>query len=521
MKQSTLFGILFIFSIIITLAQTPIVKVEGGQISGIKNGDVHIFKGIPFAAPPIGELRWKAPQAILPWEDVKACKTYSAICPQAPYGKNSLYASAPMPQSEDCLYLNVWTDSFDEQAKKPVMFWIHGGALTRGSGATPHYDGTELVKKGVVVVTINYRLGAFGYMAHPELSAESKQGVSGNYGILDQIAALEWVQENISSFGGDPRNVTIFGESAGAWSVSTLVATPLAKGLFHKAIGESGASFNPTPHLKSKNGNLLSAEEMGMNFMKTCGANNLKELRDVSAEKIVELFFNPPPGPRLQARGNVDGWVLPDDIPDIFAQGKQNAVPTLLGTNADEGTAFVNPRSLPKEINAYKQHIKQRYGKGADAFFTAYPVNEPKDILTAQLHSVADFIFHLPVRTWARASATRHTPVYLYYFTRKPNIPNSAYFGAYHAAEIIYVFNNVIPLKTEAYEERDIELADQISNYWVNFATYGHPNGDGQPLWVPYDKENEYYMELGDELELKQHLLRKRLDVLAFILGGE
>src|SRR5215472_12051715 len=225
------------------------IKVDGGQISGTTTDGVHSFKGIPFAAPPVGSLRWKAPQPVVPWNGVRACDTFGPECPQAPYPQASMYYSPPAKQSEDCLYLNVWTTAKPGD-KLPVMVWIHGGALTRGSGAHAVYDGSALAKKGVVLVTINYRLGPLGYLAHPELSAESPQRSSGNYGVLDQIAALKWVQKNIAAFGGDPGLVTIFGESAGSWSVNTLVASPLARGLFHRAVGESGGQFGPGAYLK-------------------------------------------------------------------------------------------------------------------------------------------------------------------------------------------------------------------------------------------------------------------------------
>ena len=229
------------------------VRIESGQVSGQRVGDdggVRVYKGIPFAAPPVGKLRWQPPQPPAAWDGVRACNAFGSICPQAPYPPGSVYAQAPQPQSEDCLYLNLWTAAARPDEKRPVMVWIHGGALTRGSSSIPAYDGTALARKGVVLVTINYRLGPFGYFAHPALSKESPHGASGNYGVLDQIAALQWVKSNIAAFGGDPERVTIFGESAGSWSVCALLATPQAKGLFQRAIGESGGCFAPMPYLK-------------------------------------------------------------------------------------------------------------------------------------------------------------------------------------------------------------------------------------------------------------------------------
>ena len=233
------------FTVTVEATATEVVAVDGGDIAGTFENDVHVFRGIPFAAPPVGELRWRPPQTVVAWQGVRDCNEFGPACPQEPYPAASLYAREPEPMSEDCLYLNVWTSDLDDGAKRPVMVWIHGGALTRGSGSRPTYDGTALAQKGVVLVTINYRLNVFGYFAHPELIAESSHNASGNYGVLDQIAALAWVKRNIAAFGGDPDRVTIFGESAGSWSVNCLMATPLAADTFQRAIGQSGAAFGP------------------------------------------------------------------------------------------------------------------------------------------------------------------------------------------------------------------------------------------------------------------------------------
>jgi len=284
------------------LTANETVRVEGGLISGSVVDGVRSYKGIPFAAPPVGELRWKAPRPVGAWEGVRECDAFGPDCPQAPYSESSIYYSPPRKQSEDCLYLNVWTAAKAGE-KRPVMVWIHGGALTRGSGATRSYDGTALAKKGVVLVTINYRLGPLGYFAHPELSAESPHRSSGNYGVLDQIAALKWTQKNIAAFGGDPGRVTIFGESAGSWSVNALVASPLAKGLFQRAIGQSGGTFGPMTYLKEDRDGRQSAEKIGAAFAKAAGADSIKALRALPAERIVEVFNNDPGG-RLQTGRN-------------------------------------------------------------------------------------------------------------------------------------------------------------------------------------------------------------------------
>src|SRR4051812_39235676 len=309
----------------VAVAGSDTVTVDGGRLRGTSADGVRVFKGIPFAAAPIGARRWKEPEPVVAWSGVKNADTFGAQCMQEPYPEGSPYASASPPpaMSEDCLYLNVWTAA-KAGDKRPVMVWIHGGAWTRGSGSTPTYNGAALARKGVVVVTTNYRLGVLGFLAHPELTKESPNHASGNYAILDHIAALKWVQKNIAAFGGDPTRVTIFGESAGSWSVNVLHATPLAKGLFHRAIGESGGQFAGNP-------SLAQAERRGVALADAVGARTLAELRALPADQLlgVEAF---------RAIANVDGYVLPEDVRTIFGRKRHNDVPVLVGSNANEMT---------------------------------------------------------------------------------------------------------------------------------------------------------------------------------------
>jgi para-nitrobenzyl esterase len=488
------------------------VKVDGGVIVGTVADGVRSFKGIPFAAPPIGELRWKPPQPVAPWQGVRQCDTFGPECPQAPYPAGSMYYSPPQKQSEDCLYLNIWTAAKTNE-KLPVMVWIHGGALTRGSGANRTYNGAALARKGVVLVTINYRLGPLGYLAHPELSAESPQGSSGNYGVLDQIAALKWVQKNIAGFGGDAKNVTIFGESAGSWSVNALVATPLAKGLFHRAIGQSGGSFGPMSYLKEDRGRLTAAEKVGAAFAKAAGADTLKALRSLPAEKIIDFFNNDTEGKKFRTSPNVDGWVLPDEIRNIFAQGKQNDVPVIVGSNANEMSTLTVPATVPKTLVEYRKRIEPLYGEATRDFDALYAVKSDEDVAAAYLGSLRDVTFTLPMRTWARMTATGRSKAYLYFFSHVPPNANSKYLGAYHAAEIAYVFNNLNPQNTML-GELDRKLAEKMSTYWVNFAKTGDPNGKGLPKWTPYNEKDETYMDFGDVVQTRQHLLKSQLDFL-------
>ncbi len=488
-------GVVVVASLVLSAAPET-VKVDGGRIVGTAADGVRVFKGIPFAAPPVGDLRWKAPQPVVAWGGVKNADPFGPQCVQQPYPAGSPYAMVPAPMGEDCLYLNVWSAA-GAGDKRPVMVWIHGGAWTRGSGATPTYDGAALAKKGVVVVTTNYRLGPFGFLAHPELTAESAQHASGNYAILDHVAALTWVQKNIATFGGNPANVTIFGESAGSWSVNVVQATPLAKGLFHRAIGESGAQF-------ARNPRLADAEKSGVALAKAVGADSLKALRAVPAEKLLEVQS-------FRSGANVDGWVLPDEVRNIFAQKKQNDVPVLIGSNANEWTTLSSPAQFPKTLDDFHKRMEAQFPGMAKELDAVYPVKSDVDIAEAMLSLGRDTTFTLEMRTWARMVTAAGRKAFLYQFTRVPPGPNPAW-GAYHASEIAYAFHNVgsRPWATEA----DKRLADQMSSYWANFATAGDPNGKGLPAWAPYDQSAEPYLDLGDAVQVRNHLLKAQLDFI-------
>jgi para-nitrobenzyl esterase len=473
------------------------VRTANGAVEGVAGVDpqVHVFKGIPYATPPVGDLRWRAPKAPANWEGVRKADTFGSTCMQTPYPENSPYFEKPEPIGEDCLYLNVWTVSKSNKERRPVMVWIHGGALTRGSGSVPVYDGEALAMKGVVVVTINYRLGIFGFYSHPELTKESDRNSSGNYGILDQIAALEWVQKNIAQFGGDPKRVTIFGESAGSWSVNALVATPLAKGLFQRAIGESGANFAPLPKL-------ADAEQAGVRVMKNLKADNIAAMRAKSAEELMKA------GGTI-ARPKVDGWMLPDQVSAIFAAGKQNDVPTLIGSNADEGTAFT-PATL--KADAFKAQAKQRYGDKADEYLKVYPASSDEEAHASSAAAMRDQTFGWEMRTWARAQAkTGKSKVFVYYFSRVPPGDWGAKLGAYHASEIRYVFNNLGNGKAD---DIDRKIAKLMSSYWVKFAFDGDPNGKGLPKWPVFTEKTDMAMGFGDNIQPTEVPNKTALDFL-------
>jgi para-nitrobenzyl esterase len=485
--------------------------VSGARVG--EGGKIRVYKGIPYAAPPVGKLRWQPPQPPVSWQGVRECREFSAICPQAPYPAGSAYVQPPQRQSEDCLYLNLWTGAAGPDERRPVMVWIHGGALTRGSASIAPYDGQHLAAKGVILVTLNYRLGPFGYFAYPALSRESPHGSSGNYGVLDQIAALAWVKRNIAAFGGDPDRVTIFGESAGSWSVCSLLATPLAEGLFSRAIGESGGCFSPMPDLKQSRSGLPSAEKAGETLAAALGCDQAAEpltaLRAKTADELVAAAAKDPAQARVRA--NVDRWIFPDQIFEIYAAGKQHKVPVLVGSNADEGTTLANPALIPTSAEVFAESARRKYKDLADRFLQVYPVASGSDVRNEFLHALRDELFTWEMRTWARMMHKANMKSYLYYFSHVPPRPEASRYGAYHAAEIVYVFNN-LDKTTWAIQPADQALAEMMSDYWVHFATAGNPNGGSLAGWPEYDPQQERYLEFGASTDEHRDLLSPECD---------
>jgi para-nitrobenzyl esterase len=461
------------------------VPTKAGLISGKTTDDqaVKIFIGIPFAAPPVGELRWKAPQPVASWAGVRACVTPPASAMQATpkpfYCWSKEFIAPESPLSEDCLYLNVWTPAKTNQEKLPVIVWIHGGAFTGGSGTVPLYDGEQMARKGVIFITINYRLGIFGFLAHPELSAESDLKVSGNYGILDQIAALKWVKENISAFGGDPENVTIDGQSAGSFSVNILMASPLAKGLFQRAIGESGAMFGSQFQLGSS---LKEAEENGKELTDKMGIKSISALRALPADSVLKI-----PG---RFGVTVDQVVIPP-VAETFASGKQNDVPLLTGWNADDGVSFGPPLSAGK----YRETIKQQFGEKADQYLKLFPGTTDEEAAKSQ-KLASQLTFGWNNYSWARLqSETGKGKSYLYLFSRVP--PGEPNYGAFHSAEFGYALHT-LHLWDRPFTDVDFKLEDMMSSYWVSFAKTGDPNGEGLPEWPVFNDRDPEIMGLGD-----------------------
>ena len=459
------------------------VKVEGGLVKGTVEDGLSVYRGIPYAAPPIGDLRWRPPQPSPKWEGVRAADQFGRACVQT----NAAIADLPAP-SENCLYLNVWTPALAGE-KVPVLVWIHGGGFVAGAPAEKLYHGEWLAKKGVVVVSIAYRLGLYGFLAHPELGAESLRHVSGNYGLLDMIAGLQWVQRNISAFGGDPKKVTIQGESAGAAAVSILCASPLTKGLFRGAIAESGATFGPVRADASfgEAEPLASAEKRAAEWLSSAGVSSIAELRKIPAEKLQTMI----PRQFGWARPNVDGWVIAEDQYKLYESGKYNDVPVLTGYNSDEGLLFRNPKSQ----EAYIQSVRERYGQFADKILAAYPGGgTPAEQKTAR-DLTRDSAFGWNAWVWARLQTkTGKSKVFLYYFDERAEIPTGsegAGYGARHASELPYVFRQLTEHGRPAPTPKDEALSEMMRTYWTNFAKTGDPNGTGLPRWLAYDIKKE------------------------------
>jgi para-nitrobenzyl esterase len=473
---------IFLYSFIVRSTLTPALseaKIEAGIVSGVRNasGDVTAFKGVPFAAPPVGDLRWKKPQPAKRWDGIRKCDAFGPSPMQPKPVPFMVYTSEflipAQPISEDCLYLNVWTGAKKAAERRPVFVWIYGGGFTSGGSACPIYDGEALAKKGIIFVSVNYRVGVFGFFAHPELTKESPDNASGNYGLMDQLAALKWIKNNIAAFGGDPDKVTIAGQSAGSMSVNALVASPLGKGLFSAAISESGSLTVRNPALSSAT--LRDAEASGEKAAEKAGAKSLAELRAMPAEDALK---------KLAGRYSpiVDGYVLPEPIPVIFAENKENHVPVITGWNGDEFG------SGPVKKENFINQAQQTYGTDAGTFLKYFPAGTDEQATASQVKLSRDLVFALSGYNWANMqSKYADAPIYVYNFNRKvPATGDLVKYGAFHTGEVCYVMNNLKFLQNRPFEPADYALAALMSDYWVNFVKTGNPNGKGLPAWPKY-----------------------------------
>jgi len=502
-----------ILAIMGTMAAAPVwaalpepIRVDGGQITGTPAYafGVRAYRGIPYAAPPVGNLRWRPPQPVIPWEGVRAADHFSAACMQVPpRSQNDVFWNDGMsPSSEDCLYLNVWTPAKSASARLPVMVWFHGGGLWQGAASEVYYDPSMLAKKGVVVVNMNYRLGVFGFLAHPELTRESERHVSGNYGFLDQFTALTWVRNNIAQFGGDPASVTIAGQSAGSASVEYHVASPRAKGLFKRAIAQSSAWFGPMTT------DLARGEAMGAAFAKQAGAPSLAALRAMKAEDVAAAAIKQ----GRMTTGIVDGWYLPQDFYTIFSAGRQNDVPLLTGSTNDEGS-LQGPS--PDTVAAYVEAARKNFGDLADEFLKLYPVRSDADVKQAFHDANRDSTFANP-RTWAQLQTkTGKSGAYLYIFSQTPPylagdaLPPMPR-GAIHGTDCFYMFNN-LHNKDWPWTEMDRKVGETMSSYWANFVKTGDPNGAGLPRWPAYNSQDGQALNIGNPVRVET-LNQARLD---------
>jgi para-nitrobenzyl esterase len=461
----------------------PQVKTASGMVEGKDDGAVHAFLGIPYAAPPVGDLRWKPPVPAEKWSGVRKATEFGAHCMQGKVFGDMNFRDAG--GSEDCLTLNVWVPAPTSGAKLPVMVWIYGGGFVAGTTSEPRQDGTYLAQQGVIVVSMNYRLGVFGFFVHPELAKESGRNAAGNYGLLDQVAALQWVHDNIAAFGGDPGNVTIFGESAGSFSVSAQIASPLSKGLFQKAIGESGGafysgglSFEPRSVREEKDVKTVSAK---------LGVSTLGELRAIPAQKLLDAFA-PPQSPGFDFDPDVDGYFLPQSVPVIFVAGKQNDVPLLAGWNHDEGSfeiAFSPQKPTAESLQATAQ---KEFGEKAAEFLRLYPSDTSERALRSAEDFAGDRFIAFSTWEWMESQAkTGKQPIYRYRFDLgPPSDPKGPQLGAFHSSEIEYVFGQLDSKAGVAWRAEDRQLSEAMQKYWANFARSGDPNGPGLPKWPGY-----------------------------------
>jgi len=488
---------------------TKPVATDSGLVQGVMEDGIASFKGIPYAAPPVNELRWRPPQLPSSWNGVRQAEKAGPICPQ---NTRSVYPEEILSKyelSEDCLTLNIWTSVLESDQKLPVMVWIHSGSFRNGAGSMPRYDGAELAKQGVVLVTLNYRLGLFGLFAHPSLSEAQEGEALANYNFMDQVAALEWVQRNISAFGGDPDNVTVFGMSAGGVSINYLMTAPAAKGLFQKAASQSASHRSPQQHISQRRGSLPPLEEIGEQIAQSFdieqGEDALARLRDLSVEQIL-LYQRE--GPRLLLNPVIDGKFLTESLDKTFRAGRQHNVPFLIGATTREGTAFAGVNVVEPILQIMSMTREQAQGLYGDL-----------DVPTLKDSLLFDFFFGSQ-RYLARQMSTVSAPAYLYVFSYILDAHKDDFPGAPHGAETRYIFKTLHTYEQEEpsavmgniISQADLEMSNVVSSYWVDFAKTGNPNSGDRPYWPPFTTENEIVLEFGEEIVARENYLKDRLD---------
>jgi para-nitrobenzyl esterase len=491
------------------VAMAAPVQIESGALQGAFVDGLTVYKGVPYAAPPVADLRWREPRRVKPWKGVRSAKVFAPACMQTGV---SMPGETPPIVSEDCLYLNIWTPVSTPHKRLPVLVWIHGGGYTNGSASMPLYWGDRLAHKGVIVVTIAYRLGPLGFLAHPGLTAESAHRSSGNYGLMDQIAALQWVHRNIAAFGGDENRVTIAGQSSGSISISILMASPLAKGLFRQAIGESGGLFEP---LQLAPKYLLGeAEKDGEKFATSLGAASVEDLRRLPAARLTGNEGG-------IAHPVIEPYLLPRSPYETFTAGAQNDVPLLLGSNAEEARSLVNVSGVTAAT--FESDIAQSFGALPPPLMAAYPHATDVEARMARLNFERDLRFAWDMWAWARLqAATGRSPVYYFSFQQQPPFPTDSVYagwGASHFAELWYVFDH-LDQSPWHWTSSDLTVAADISEYWANFAKSGDPNGAGLPPWPVFENTASQVQYLGDPIVTRGVLGIDQLRVFDNVYSG-
>jgi para-nitrobenzyl esterase len=507
---------------------TPELRIDSGALRGLVVGDkkdVHVYKGIPYAAPPVGERRWKPPQPVAAWPGVRDCFEFGAACPQT---MPALLAAIPemainAPLSEDCLYLNVWTPADHKSEKLPVLYWIHGGGCVMGAASQPLYDGERLARLGCVVVSVNYRLGLLGFLAHPALSQESADKASGNYGLLDQIEGLRWVRRNIAAFGGDPERVTILGESAGGISVLCLLVAPQARGLFHGAVAQSATAMD-LPRLREARPGQETAEQAGQRFIAACGLGASADARHLRQLGAATLVRSAPHEPGLGGSVRlkplslpvgpvVDGHVIPDKPNLLFAAGRQHAVPLIVGNTRDEMSLFLLGARMPADEAAYRKQLEDDFGDLAGPVARAYPARDAGQIRAAVIRLTSDLSFASEARHIARTHAAAGQKTFRYQFSRGSKWGFLQSLGAHHGAEVAFLFQ-----RTMGHDDDDLRLSRTLGRYWIHFAATGNPNGPGLPAWPAYRAGAEEMVDFAEGVNVLKGDRNEQLDVIENVL---
>ena len=507
MKLIVALAVAFLGLAVAPAATAQIVRTEQGRLAGVRADGVVSFLGIPYAAAPVGDLRWRPPGPAPSWRGVRRATAFAPACMQTGV---SMPGEPPPRTSEDCLYLNVWSPSPRRGGRAPVMVWIHGGGYTNGSTALPLYHGDQLARRGVVVVSIAYRLGPLGFLAHPDLTAEL--GSSGNYALMDQIAALRWVHQNIAAFGGDAGNVTVFGQSAGGMSISLLMASPRARGLFHRAIAQSGGVFEPlqlAPHYQ-----LANAERDGVEYARSLGADNIATLRRLPAERLLEGAS------RRVNHPVIEPAILPMSPYDAYVSGRQMNIPVLMGSNAEEANSLVDLDQVTAQ--SFSDAIARAWGPLPPALLNAYPFSDDAGARIARAGFERDLRFGWDMWSWARLQARAPQSAYYYRFSRHPPFPAGSLrerWGASHFAELWYMFDH-LDQENWDWTAQDRRVADATARYWVNFARSGDPNGEGLPHWPAFTHDEGQVLDLGNVIGVRAAPVDPQLRVFDAVYDG-